>query len=177
LKIEPAIRPYRDSDARSLQQAALESTAEVFPWLEWCHPGYSLQEAEEWVRTRRELFAEASEYEFAIVGWDDRFLGGCGLNRIRRATRTANLGYWVRTSAAGCGVATGAARQLVRFAFEKTDLVKLEIVCAVGNLGSQRVAEKVGAVRQSILASRMTLHGRPHDAVLYSIQRHRGAAG
>ena len=39
---------------------------------------------------------------------DGRILGSCGLNRLDRPNGTANLGYWVRASASGQGVATGA---------------------------------------------------------------------
>jgi len=176
LTIDPTIRPYCDEDAPALHAAALESVEQVFPWLPWCHPGYTIQEARDWARTRRELFERGAEYEFAIVDQDGRFLGGCGLNQIQRAHKMANLGYWVRTSATGRGVATAAVRQAARFALERTDLVRLEILCAVGNLGSRRVAEKAGAVREAVLGSRLFLHGRPHDAVVYAILRP-GASG
>jgi RimJ/RimL family protein N-acetyltransferase len=36
-------------------------------------------------------------------------------------------------------------------AFEATDLVRLEIVVAVGNVASHRVAEHAGAVREGTL--------------------------
>ena len=84
---------------------------------------------------------------------------------------TANLGYWVRTSQAGRGVAPRAIRHLASFAFAETDLQRLEIVCAVGNQRSQRAAEKAGAHREGILRARLFVHGQPHDAVMYSIVR------
>jgi len=82
-----------------------------------------------------------------------------------------SLGYWVRTSAAGRGVAPAAIRRLARFAFTETDLVRMEIVCAIGNTRSRRAAEKAGASREGVLRARLLLHGRPHDAVMYSIVR------
>jgi RimJ/RimL family protein N-acetyltransferase len=85
--------------------------------------------------------------------------------------RFANLGYWVRTSATRQGVATEAVRQVAEFAFGNTDLVRLEIVCAVGNDASQRVAERAGAAREGALRHRLLLHGQPVDAVMYSLVR------
>jgi RimJ/RimL family protein N-acetyltransferase len=164
------LRTYAATDAGALFEAARESIAEVYPWLEWCHPDYSLAEAEQWARSRAEL-APGEEYNFVILGPDDRFLGGCGLNQINRTHKFANLGYWVRSSATGRGVATEAVRELEKFAFEQTDLVRLEIVCAVGNERSQRVAERAGAYREGILRSRLLLHGRAVDAVTYSLVR------
>lgn len=104
-----------------------------------------MAEAVEWIDSRAPLAAEGREYTFAVVGADGRFLGGCGVNQINRIHRFGNLGYWVRTSATRHGVAGEAVRQVAEFAFRSTDLVRLEIVCAVGNDASRRVAERAGA--------------------------------
>jgi len=166
-----SIRAYEPADAQALWEAARESVSEVYQWLPWCHPQYSMAEAEEWIRSRAPLAAEGHEYTFAIVGNDGRFLGGCGLNQINRIHRFANLGYWVRTSATRHGVATEAVRQVADFAFGNTDLVRLEIVCAVENDASQRVAERAGAVREGVLRHRLLLPGQSVDAVMYSLVR------
>jgi ribosomal-protein-serine acetyltransferase len=166
-----SIRAYEPEDAQALWEAVRESVAEVSPWLPWCHPQYSMAEAVEWIRSRAPLAAEGREYTFAIVGAEGRFLGGCGLNQINRIHRFGNLGYWVRTSATRQGVATEAARQVAAFAFGNTDLVRLEIVCAVRNEPSQRVAERAGAVREGVLKHRLLLRGRAVDAVMYSLVR------
>jgi ribosomal-protein-serine acetyltransferase len=165
------IRGYEPDDAEALWEAVRESVREVSRWLPWCHAQYSRAEAVEWARSRGPLAAQGLEYAFAIVGPEGRFLGGCGLNQINRIHGLANLGYWVRTSATGQGVATEAVRQVAEFAFASTDLVRLEIVCAVGNDASQRVAERAGALREGTLRHRLLLHGRPVDAVMYSLVR------
>jgi ribosomal-protein-serine acetyltransferase len=167
------IRAYEAGDAGALWEAARESVGETFRWLPWCHAGYSLADANEWIGSRAPLAADGREYAFAVVGEDGRFLGGCGLNQINRIHRFANLGYWVRSAARRRGVATEAVRQVAEFAFRTTDLVRLEIVCAVGNDASQRVAERAGALREGVLRRRLWLHGRPVDAVLYSLVRER----
>jgi RimJ/RimL family protein N-acetyltransferase len=48
-------------------------------------------------------------------------------------------------------------------------LNRIEILVAVDNLASQRVAAKVGAVREGILRNRLLLHGKIHDAVMFSL--------
>jgi RimJ/RimL family protein N-acetyltransferase len=167
------IRLYRQGDAEQMPAAVRESVAEVAPWMGWCHAGYSLDEARAWVAAQEELARQGLAYEFAI--WSEgRYLGGCGINQISRANRFANLGYWVRSSAMGRGVAPAAARLVAEHAFEKTDLIRLEIVCAVGNVRSQRVAEKVGAVREGVLRNRLVLPSGPSDAVMFSLVRTRG---
>jgi len=167
------IRPYRAADAPLLYAAARESVGDVFPWLPWCHPQYSLDEAAAWARSREELAGQTLEYHFVITDEQDRFLGGCGINQVNRVHRFGNLGYWVRSSATGRGVAASAVALVARFAFQATDLIRLEIVCAVGNHRSQRVAEKAGAEREGVLRGRLLVHGAPHDAVMYGLVRPR----
>lgn len=167
------LRRFEAADAERVYEAAIESRADLAPWMPWCHPDYTLEEARAYVLTRGPAFDEGLEYAFAIVGEDGRHLGTCELNQIDANYRRANLGYWVRSSAAGRGVAPAAVRLLARFAWMETDLQRLEIVCAVGNTRSQRVAEKAGALREGVARDRLILYGRPHDAVIFSLVRGR----
>lgn len=168
-----SIRPYAITDAPALYEAARESVAEVFPWLPWCHAGYQLDDAQTWIHTQVEALANRTAYSFLIEDETGRFFGGCGLNQINDAHRLANLGYWLRSSAAGQGITPQAVRLLAEWAFANTNLQRLEIVVAIGNARSQRVAEKAGAYREGILRSRLFVHDRQLDAVMYSIVRPR----
>ena len=167
-RAQVTIRPCRLLDADALTEAARESTREVFPWMEWCLPGFSHDEAERFLRTQEEAWASRSEFSLSILQ-NETLLGICSLNQINPGHRFANLGYWVRTSATGRGVATAAVSQLVEFARRETDLVRLEIVVAVGNAASARVAEKAGAALEGTLRARLILHGVPTDALMYGI--------
>ncbi|HSP63521.1 MAG TPA: GNAT family protein, partial [Pyrinomonadaceae bacterium] len=139
-------------------------------WLPWCHKDYSLQESREFVTSRAQAAQDDEWYSFATFEKDSgRFLGGVGLNFFNRVHQVANLGYWVRTSAAGRGVATQAARLVARFGFEQLGLHRIEILAAVDNIASQRVAEKVGAVREGVLRKRLLINGESQDAVMFSV--------
>jgi ribosomal-protein-serine acetyltransferase len=166
-----SIRPYALADAPALFEAARESVAEVHLWLSWCHAGYQLHDAETWIASKVEAFAARREFAFLVEDDAGRFLGGCGLNHINELHRLANLGYWVRSSAAGQGIAPHAVRLVAEWAFANTNLERLEIVVAVGNTRSERVAVKAGAQREGLLRSRLFFHDQPHDAVMYSLVR------
>jgi ribosomal-protein-serine acetyltransferase len=167
-----SIRLYQRGDAEHLLEAIHESVADMAPWMAWCSARYSLEEARAWVAEQERLAKERLAFEFAI--WrNGRYLGACGVNQVNRANRFANLGYWVRSSETGRGVAPAAVRLVTAHAFRETDLVRLEIVCAVGNVRSQRVAEKSGAMREGILRDRVLLPRGPSDAVMYSLVRPR----
>lgn len=163
------LRPYSVADIPQLCEAAIESVDTVGPWLPWCHAGYKLSESEAWINAQVEAFRKGSEYEFAILSEQGAFLGGCGLNSIDATNARANLGYWVRSSAMRKGVAHTAVKLLVDWAFQNTTLNRLEILVATENHRSLGVASKVGAVREGILRERILIHGRYHDAVMFSV--------
>lgn len=164
------LRHYREDDAQALYEAVRESIPELQQWMPWCHPDYAIEESRAWLASLPEARSRGAAYDFRIAdARTGEFLGGTGLNRIDELYRAANLGYWIKTSATGRGVATRAARLVARFAFEELNLVRVEIVAAVGNLGSRRVAEKVGAVREGVMRKALIVHGTAHDAVLTSL--------
>jgi len=169
--VDVTIRPHAPEDTEPLFDAAISSQAEVYRWLPWCHPDYRIEETREWIERCRKAWAERSEFNFIIADPAGRILGVCGLNKLDGPHHAANLGYWVRTSDTGRGVASAAVRLLVAFAFRETDLERLEIVAALENLASRRVAEKSGAIPEGISHSRLSVHGRMHDAAVYAFVR------
>jgi len=171
LETDISIRPYRLDDAAALHEAAMESVWEVRPFMPWCRPNLRVDEGRRWIEAQVSAFKTAKAFEFVIVGQGNHFLGGCGLNQIDEENHRANLGYWVRSSGTGRGVATGAVRQLVEWGFSNTALVRLEIVVSTQNAASLRVAEKSGALREGVLKKRLLLHGTWHDAVIFSFVR------
>ena len=164
------IRPYRAEDIEVMYEAVRESVAEVSPWLPWCHAGYTMEETTAFVAAREGAWKNDEAYAFgvfdAVAG---AYLGGVGLNFVNRIHQCANLGYWVRTSRTGRGVASRAARLAARFALERLGFQRVEILAAVGNRASQRVAEKAGAALEGTLRKRLLVNGQPQDAVLYSL--------
>ncbi|MFC2069614.1 GNAT family N-acetyltransferase [Chloroflexota bacterium] len=167
------LRPYRRSDTDLLHEAVRESVTEISPWMPWCHADYSAAEAGEWVKSRAEVWEKGTEYDFTIIDTlDGSFLGGCGLNHVNQFAQSpgiANLGYWVRTGKTKRGVATTATKLLAEFGFKELHLQRIELVIAIANKASQRVAEKAGATREGILSNRLLLDGKISDAVLFSL--------
>jgi ribosomal-protein-serine acetyltransferase len=169
MSADVSIRPFRMEDADELFEAVRESIGELSPWMPWCHSDYSISDARDWIGKKIAAFESRDEFHFAIVDGGGHLAGVCGLNGISRENRVANLGYWVRSSKSRRGIATRAARLLADWAFQNSGLHRLEILVAIRNLPSLRVAAKAGAVWEGVLRARLQNRGVSHDAVLFSI--------
>jgi ribosomal-protein-serine acetyltransferase len=166
---EILIRRYLPEDVDAVFDAVTESKTELTRWMPWCHEHYSREEARDWVLSRPDAWQRQEEWSFLICDEPGRVLGGCGIHRLDLKNGVGELGYWIRTSATRAGIGTEATRQVCRWAFAEAGLERIEILAAVQNLASQRVAEKAGASREGILRQRIRLHGEREDCVLFSL--------
>ncbi|MFO1474381.1 MAG: GNAT family protein [Lysobacterales bacterium] len=73
-----------------------------------------------------------------------------------------------RRNAAG-PPATRAAAHAAAFGFDELELARIEIVALPDNVASQRVAEKLGALREGVFRNRIVLAGGARDAVVFSL--------
>lgn len=162
------LRPWEESDAEGLRDAIDEDLDHLKPWLGW-----TLEEPATLERTRERLrgyvtqWSEGRAFRFAVTPRDrpSRILGGVHLKvhpeslgsgpRTGEGTRDAHeIGYWVRKSATGMGVAGAAASSLVIHAFEERGADRVVSRCDTANdvsaevalaLGLRRVGEVEGA--------------------------------
>ena len=65
--------------------------------------------------------------------------------------QAAEIGYWVKKEARRRGVALGAARLVIDWAFEELGVERLEILMYPGNEASQALAGKLGFTRECLL--------------------------
>jgi ribosomal-protein-serine acetyltransferase len=163
------LRPNAAEFAPQLHAAAMESLATVGRWMPWCHPGRTEREGLEWYRICEENWRGGVEYEFSAFDPSGEYLGAGGLNQFNRVHNFANLGYWVRQSRQGQGIAVEVARLIADFGFRTLGLARIEIVVAEENRPSRRVAEKLGATFEGIARRRILLRGASIDAAMYSL--------
>jgi ribosomal-protein-serine acetyltransferase len=171
------IRPYGPEDAVRLYDAARASWQDTVAFMPWCHQDYALEHAQAWVAGQADAWMAGTEYSFlaeTIPTADHpvpEYLGGLGINNIDREYRMCNLGYWTSSRHRGQGVARRAVPLLMQWAFREQEMVRIEIVVAVHNVPSLRVAKAVGAHEEGTLRDRLILHGVSYDAVMSSVTR------
>jgi len=164
------LRPLEHADRDAIYAAVIESIAEISPWLPWCHPAYAPSETASFIEGSIQWWAQRSQFAFGIFdAANGAFIGGTGVNQVNQQHRYANVGYWVRTSRTGQGLAPRALRLAARFSFETLGLHRVEIAVEPENYASRRVAEKAGATLESIMRNRIFKRGQPYPAALYSL--------
>ncbi len=166
------IRRFRLEDIAPHYEAVSESLTELCNWMVWCNPDYTIEDSRKFISTCDASWANGESYSFVIFDVKTGMLiGSIGFSNVETIHRSANLGYWIRKSRTGEGIAPAAVRLIAQFGFNELGLNRLEFVVPTANRASQRVAEKSGAKRMGVARKRLVLNGETHDAYIYSIIR------
>ncbi|TYG55176.1 hypothetical protein ES288_D09G250600v1 [Gossypium darwinii] len=101
---------------------------------------------------------------------DDRSIGYVSIKPGSSNDKSrARLGYAVSAGYRGQGIATAALKMAVANAFtEFQGLVRVEALVEVENIGSQRVLEKVGFLKEGLLRKYGFCKGEIRDMIVYS---------
>jgi RimJ/RimL family protein N-acetyltransferase len=161
------LEPVDPSDAEEMWTATESSLTELRPWMWWADQA-TARSTREFAEEAERLWDEGMGYHFVIRDGED-VAGGMSLEIHGAERRLGEVGYWVRTDRAGRGYATEAGEAVVDFAFATVGLYRLELRASVGNVRSQRVAEKLGFRREGLLRQGCP-HGRlGYDCYLYGL--------
>ena len=160
----------------NLERAAERHEAITESNVEWYNNGvlpeleYSMDDLEQLTKFFIDGWDNGSIYAFNIIDEsNDQIVGFAGLNFIIHQYQIAGLFYQVRTSRLGEGIATEAAKLVLKYGFEELDFQRIELVILKDNIASQKVAEKLGAVREGLQRNRLQIGGSSQDAYMYSL--------
>lgn len=163
-----SIRPWEADDAPVIVEA-LSDTGVTDNLRDGLPKPYTEADARDYI-----AFAQTAgegAYVFAIVA-DGETVGSIQLTRQQNIhRRTAELGYYVVRRRWGSGICTEAVRQICRFAFENTDLLRVFAEPFAENAASCRVLEKAGFKLEGVLRQNAVKNGEVRDMRLYSLVR------
>ena len=163
------VRPLTADDAVPLYQSVRDSLDSLSYWFPWCHAGYSRSDAADWIAHCLQSWDRRTGFPLGIFNDQGHLLGCTGLRRVDRDVDVGNLGYWVGTPHRGKDVASTAALLAARMGFEQLGFHRIEIAVLAHNLASQRVAEKLGAMRAAGTCDRLVFRGKPASTIVYSL--------
>lgn len=165
------LRRFTRRDVAALEEGVRSSLSELHEWLPWAHMDYTREDAIAFVRDSIQAWREGKAFDYAIRRRDDpeTHVGNISIWQTSRSGRIGEIGYWIRTDMSGRGYATEATRALMAVGYDHLGLHKLTLRIAVGNRGSERVAEKLGFTREGVLREELLIRGNWVDHTLYSM--------
>jgi ribosomal-protein-serine acetyltransferase len=164
------LRAPRRGDSGPLHEAIEETLEQLVLWLPWARPAHSRTETRRYLRAARLAWARRTAFEFVIeAATGGPILGVTSLHRIDWLRRSAGIGYWIRRSRSGDGLATEASDALLAHAFDALMLHRVEALVALANKPSQRVVEKLGFTREGVAREAEFVDGRFLDHFQYSL--------
>lgn len=121
------------------------------------------------IRAALEQHEQGTTLPHVIVD-SGRVVGRITLSHIVRGPlQSCNLGYWVNSADTGRGVASAAARDMVRVAFQELGLHRIQAGTLLHNVASQRVLERNGFVRFGVAPKYLNIAGQWQDHALYQL--------
>lgn len=141
------LRRWGRADAPLLQDALDASRADLLVWTPWVLEGVDDPSAlERRVDGYRMDFEEGDNLLYAVFDpTETRILGGAGLYG-RVGPQAMEVGYWVRSDAAGRGIASASAAALCEIGLSLPGVSSIELHCRSDHLASIRIAVKLGFV-------------------------------
>ena len=126
---------------------------------------------------RRLLDIDAGIRDHAQIMWaialreDRRMIGECCLFRWEKEDMRAEVGYELMVPYWGRGLVTEAVKAMLAFGFQSMDLHRVEANVDPANVGSIRVLERLGFVREATLRENWRVAGRFVDSALFGLLR------
>lgn len=124
------------------------------------------------IQAALERHGQGTTVPHVILDGAGRVVGCVTLSEIVRGPfQSCSLGYWVGAADNGRGLATAAARDIIRVAFEELRLHRIQAGTLLGNVRSQRVLERNGFVRYGVAPAYLNIAGQWQDHALYQLVR------
>jgi RimJ/RimL family protein N-acetyltransferase len=160
------LEPLHSGLTERLWQTVLASQDELAPWMAWA---VDLDKDDSF------RFFRESERDWGVTGWtfgmllEGEPIGVIGLSRYVPLVGQVDMGYWIGSELAGRGYTTEAAVAVAAFAFDRLGLHRIELNASPDNLGSSRVAEKVGFKREGMRRDGSLGRDGWYDTILYGL--------
>lgn len=112
-----------------------------------------------------------SRFVFAVIV-ENKLIGSGEINIQDFIDRKGEIGYVVHPDYWGLGYATEVAKMFIEFGFTQLNLHRISATCDPRNIGSVKVLEKVGMVREGTIRDDFLIHNGWRDSHLYGILEH-----
>ena len=148
---------------------AMRSSAEVMQYIP-VPLATKVEEAEEYIQSLQERMENKECINWTITLKETgEMIGTIGFYRMKLQHYRTEIGYMLLPKFYGKGYASEAVERLIDFGFNDLKFHSIEAVIYPANIGSQRVVEKCGFVREAYFKESEFHGGQFVDVAVYSI--------
>ena len=162
------MRLLEESDAEQLFALTDRNRAYLRRWLPWLDDTTTPAHTLAFIRSSIEQFAEDNGFQLGIV-YRGELAGVIGIHYVNRQHKKTEIGYWLAEGFQGRGIMTRCCRALVDYSFSDLELNRVEIRCALENIRSRAIPERLGFTQEGIQKDAEWLYDHFVDLVMYSM--------
>ena len=180
-KFEDNILPDIETERLILRQRRLSDAEDIFAYAKLAEVSYpagfppvaTLEDEVYYIENilpkRSEEHNIPSGYGITLKG-ENKVIGSIDFNH-RHADDVLEIGYLLHPDYWHQGIVTEAAQALLEIGFTLLNLHKIEISCYDYNIGSRRIAEKMGFTLEATIRDRQDVQGQRCDDLRYGLLR------
>ena len=134
---------------------------------------YRVKDAKDFIKLRRKK-AKHNPYNFGIIlKHSGKLVGMIGFVSYDKFSAKAEVGYWLGKKYWRQGITVEALTAIVKFAFRKLKLVRLQADVFVENKASANLLKKIGFKKEGLKrkSARAKSTGKWHDAYAFGLLR------
>ena len=140
--------------------------------MEHVYEPFSIEETKKRFEERTQPWNDKSD-QWLCLAIDEidsgKKLGSIGLKITNHQAKIAEIGYLLKTDAHGKGFATEALLLIKKYALTTLKLNKLVATCSSNNIGSYKVLEKAGFLREGCLKQNSIINNKYSDDYIYGL--------
>jgi ribosomal-protein-serine acetyltransferase len=162
------LRQISEDDTAELTAVIDRNRSYLREWLPWLDSSTGVHDTARFIGRSLEQAEDENGFTFGIV-CNGALAGLIGQHYVDSLNRRTELGYWLDAAHQGRGLVTRSTARLTDYAFAKQDCNRVILHCAVGNIKSRAIAERLGFVQEGILREAEWLYNHYVDLVVYSM--------
>ena len=158
INTEIELKQLEASDAKAIFKTINNQRNYLGRWLPFVEYTHEISDTEKYVDSIINAPKDQFEYVFTIQK-HNKFIGLIGFKDTDKQNKKTEIGYWLSEKYQKQGIMTQSVEKLCRFAFKKYEINRIQIKCAVGNIPSKKIPQRLGfkfegIERQGVLLSK-----------------------
>ncbi|MCF8008477.1 MAG: GNAT family N-acetyltransferase [Halanaerobiales bacterium] len=139
-------------------------------WLPWLASIKEVSDLENFIKKSKKQCKSNNGFHSGIW-YENNLVGVIGFHSIDWDNKKTYIGYWLDQKYNGLGIITKSCIFLIDYAFNELDLKKVEISCAIDNIKSRAIPERLGLKEEKIKKDAEFLYDHYVDHIIYSIMK------